>query len=229
MNFWDFFFPPRCLACHQFLKSADVFCGPCEALFPRLSPPHCHRCLHPFSSADTSSHLCGNCLTHPATCQQIRAAGTYKGILHDLVVRLKYHGEERLAVGLGRRMAHEIREIKFDLILPIPLHKNRLRERGFNQAHLLAKEIARVSKIDLDPFILIKTKSTEAQALLPAEERRKNLKGAFQLKDSSKIKGKRILLIDDVYTTGTTIEEASKVLVRQGAETVEALVLARGV
>lgn len=199
---FDLLFPRRCLVCREFLNGSDSLCPPCEAEWPK------------------------------AETRRVFAAGLYKGILHDLIVRMKYGKEERLAAYLGRRMACHVavgagQPRPYDLIIPIPLHVGRLRERGFNQALLLAWEIGKVLEVEVDPFLMVKKRATPPQAALAGDERRKNLRGVFDLKDPAAVEDKRILLVDDVYTTGATIEEASRVLLAAGALRVEAVVLAR--
>lgn len=123
-------------------------------------------------------------------------------------------------------MAKEIQK-DYDLIIPIPLYRDRLRERGFNQALLLAREVGKALATEVDPFVLVKKKPTPPQVILKGEERRKNLRKAFEVKYPEKVRDKKILLIDDVYTTGTTIETASRALLEAGAEEVGAVVVAR--
>lgn len=225
----DLVFPRRCLACREFLgKHRDDLCLACAATWLSLDPPYCERCAQPFDSPQGISHLCGECLTEEKFCRRVFAAGLYSGLLHDLIVRLKYRYEERLASYLGRRMA-ETMEGDYDLILPVPLYRSRLRERGFNQALLLAREVAKKIRVEVDPFLLTKHRSTLPQAALRGEERRKNLKNAFALSESGKVKDKKLLLVDDVYTTGATLEAVSEVLLEAGASEVEGLVLARAV
>ncbi len=189
----------------------------------------CTLCASPFESREMTSHLCGECLLQNRYCQKVHAAGVYRGLLLEMIARLKYKGEENLASYLGWKMAGELSQEKclFDSILPIPLHLSRLRERGYNQALLLAQEIGFHLKIKVDPFIIVKKKPTVPQAFLKGEERRKNLREIFFIKNPEKVKDGRILLVDDVYTTGATIEAASQVLWDAGAARVEALVVAR--
>lgn len=235
MKLLDLFFPPRCLSCRDFLRNSEGgLCPVCEGQWPHLTPPFCDLCSCPFRSSETTSHLCGECLGEPRSCGRVYAAGRYEGILHDLIVRLKYCGEERLARFLGRRMADALARNGHDLVLPVPLHARRLRERGFNQALLLARETSRVwgregGGGEIDPLVLMKKRETPPQAVLKGEERRRNLKGVFAIRRPEKIMDRRILLVDDVYTTGATVEECSRALLRAGAKSVEALVLARAV
>ncbi|HEX5038473.1 MAG TPA: ComF family protein [bacterium] len=220
------FFPPRCAVCRDFLAADTGLCPPCEGRWPSLSAPFCATCAMPFVSGP--SHRCGDCFAEPPAFEKIYAAGLYEDFLLDLVVRLKYRGEERLARLLGDRMATALKDApSFDVILPVPLHAARLRERGFNQAVLLARRIGKKRGTEVDPFLLKKVRETPAQATLARDERKKNVKGAFLVADAARIAGKRVLLVDDVATTGATLNEAAKILITSGAAGVEAAVAAR--
>lgn len=224
----DCFFPRRCFACRKLHGDSDL-CKSCEEEWPVLTRSRCTLCASPFENQEAPSHLCGECLSQRRYCQKVHAAGVYRGLLLEVIARLKYRGEESMAGYLGQRMAGLLLQegCLFDCILPIPLHVNRLRERGYNQALLLAREIGFHLKIKTDPFVMVKKKSTVSQALLKGEERRKNLRETFFIKNPEKIRNSRVLLVDDVYTTGATIEAASQVLRDAGAAKVEALVVAR--
>lgn len=203
----DWFFPPRCLSCRDLLKREKFLCGVCRGRWP--SPPEAWR------------PVC-------ASVDRVHAAGLYRGLLEDLIVRLKYRKEERLAVFLGDRMAEALApEASFDVVLPVPLHLKRLRERGFNQAAWLACRVAKRRQAPVNPFVLEKIQATRPQAELSGTERRTNLRSAFRVADPAAVDGKRILLVDDVYTTGATVEAAARVLKKAGAEGIEVLVAAR--
>ena len=226
----DWLFPPRCLSCRALIRrNPDFFCASCEARWPVLKPPYCSRCARPFESSEETSHLCGECLVSERSCAQVHATALYEGVLLNLIQRLKYHREERLAHFLGQRMGRDFcsRENDFDLIVPAPLYRDRLRERGYNQALLLAREVGCHLKKPVEAFVLSRARAAPPQTTLKGDERRKNLKGAFLVRCPKKVEEKRILLVDDVYTTGTTVEEASRTLLKAGAARVEALVLAR--
>jgi ComF family protein len=224
-------FPPRCLSCRSFLRNRQGLCEACESRWPHISESCCPRCARPFENVTAGSHLCGDCLLGDFSCEKVQAVGRYVGLLHDLIVRLKYRGEERLGRFLGDKMAQNgVGSLgSWDLVLPIPLHRKRLRERGYNQSFLLARRLARKAQLPVDAFLLKKTRETEVQAGLTREERLKNLKGCFEVTRPEVIRGKRILLVDDVFTTGSTLETAAQALSRAGADCVEALVLARAV
>lgn len=222
----DLVFPPRCAACRAFVSEAHSLCDACQRRWPALRESSCVVCADPFVSGP--SHRCGDCLQDPPDFDRLHAAGLYEGSLHDLVVRLKYQGEERLAVFLGRQISLALEAYEdFDLIVPIPLHVDRLRERGFNQAVLLARNLGRMKKIPVTTEALKKIRPTPPQMTLKKEERRKNLRGVFEVPDERRVRGRSILLVDDVATTGETLREASRVLKEAGAKRVEAAVAAR--
>ncbi len=232
-NLLDWIFPKKCLGCREFLfSSQEELCVTCQEKWPSLKPPYCSQCALPFETSPTINHLCGDCLRHEKQCMSVCASGVYEKILHEMIVRFKYHGEESLAKFFGSQMVMAFSQkqkdqIEIDLICPIPLHIKKLRERGYNQAQWLAKEVGKNLKVPVDPFILIKKQHTGSQTQLTGVDRYENLKGVFGVQDVSKIKDKTILLIDDVYTTGATVEWASHVLLKAGASQVMALVIAR--
>jgi ComF family protein len=163
----------------------------------------------------------------------VRALGSYEGSLQEAIHRWKYEGKtslnpffvEWMAEGLTRYWDPNL----FDLLIPVPLHIQRLRERGFNQALLLVKELSRRTGIPYRKRILQKRTNTIPQVNLSGAEREKGVKGAFHVIGREGLEGKCILLVDDVYTTGATVNECSKVLLAGGAERVDVLTLARAV
>jgi ComF family protein len=117
----------------------------------------------------------------------------------------------------------------FDLTIPVPLHPKRLRWRGFNQAVILAREVGRLWEIPVDPFLLLRSRETPPQTELREDERRKNVRGAFTVNPRKSVQGKKLLLVDDVYTSGATVNECSRTLLRAGAKQVQVLTLTRTV
>jgi competence protein ComFC len=147
--------------------------------------------------------------------------------------KFKYGRKVSLGKPLGRLMARGCQEFleasQIDLILPVPLHSKRLRWRGFNQSLLLARQVSRMYEAPVDPFLLYRNRETPPQTQLTEEERRKNVRGAFAINAGRTLKDRRVLLVDDVYTSGATVNECSRVLVRAGAREVYVLTLARTV
>jgi ComF family protein len=172
-------------------------------------------------------------MTHRKYFTMARALGAYEGSLQEAIHRWKYEGKtyltpffaEWMEEGLNRHWGPH----SLDLLIPVPLHTQRLRERGFNQALLLVKELSRRTGIPYRKTILQKKKPTIPQVNLSGTEREKGLRGAFQVIGKEELLGKSVLLVDDVYTTGATVNECSKVLLRGGAERVNVLTLAHAV
>jgi ComF family protein len=235
--FWraliDFFFPLHCPLCGKILgeNSLDRPCPSCLAQIKFFSHPCCPRCGLGFHTTWGEDHLCSACLTEHWDFSKARSLGPYEGLMAEVISRFKFRGSSRLAKPLGTLLAEyqdsEFLFSEFDLILPVPLHPQRLRERGFNQSLLLARRISRVHSILLDFTALQRIRHTQPQTELSGPERKKNIRGAFEVEKSAILSGKRILLIDDVFTTGATVQECSKVLLKAGAKQVDVLTLAR--
>jgi ComF family protein len=184
-----------------------------------------------FRETPGDDHLCSACLTEERYFTKARAIALYEGLLAETVSRFKYQGASRLAKPLGALLGEyqdlEFSFAEFDLILAVPLHSRRLRQRGFNQSMLLARRLSQRHSIPLDFASLHRTRHTQPQTHLSGSERQKNIRGAFQVRRPGVISGKHILLIDDVFTTGATVQECSKVLLEAGAKRVDVLTLAR--
>jgi ComF family protein len=162
-----------------------------------------------------------------------RALGTYEGPLREAIHRWKYEGKIYITPLFGEWMARRFvdhwRIDLFDLVIPVPLHTQRLRERGFNQALLLAQDLGRRLGIPIGKRVLEKRKSTAPQVSLSGAEREKGVRGAFVLRNEGEVEKKGILLVDDVYTTGATVNECAKVLLDGGARRVDVFTLAHAV
>lgn len=237
----DWLYPPRCRFCKDSVigRDEDCFCLSCREKILLVSHPLCPMCGRPYPSAGGEDHLCGICMTRPPYFYQARAWACYPTAevedhpLRGVIQRFKYGRKVSLGRPLGRLMARGCRqyfsEVSLDLILPVPLHPKRLRWRGFNQAVIFAREVGGLWRLPMDPFILLRSRETVPQTDLTEEERRKNVRGAFSLVSAGAVRGTRILLVDDVYTSGATINECSRILVRGGAKEVHVLTLARAV
>ncbi len=244
-------FPPKCLICSAYYYNSwqasggsdasysisDVtdpyFCESCRKGLTPIASPFCSRCGLPFVSREGDDHTCSECLLEKKYFRKARAFGVYDGSLMEAIHLLKY----RKKSSLSRPLSALTRETFFqfwdvdgiDLLVSVPLHVKRLRERGFNQAHLLIARWAKQEGIPFDGLTLSRSRWTEPQTTLSRTERQKNIKGAFSLRHPEKIKGRKILIVDDVYTTGATVNECARVLIKAGAEFVDVLTLARGV
>lgn len=237
----DWLYPPRCRACagRIYGRDAESFCVSCWKNIQLVEHPLCKVCGRPFPDASGDDHSCGVCLEQAPRFVAARAWACYpreesaEHPLRRVVHRFKYGRRVSLGKPLGRLLAYGCKEflasIQADLIVPVPLHGKRLRWRGFNQSVLLARQISRAYGIRLDPFVLRRSKETPPQTQLSEEERRKNIRGAFTLNAEKSVKDKAILLVDDIYTSGATVNECSRTLMRGGAKEVYVLTLARAV
>lgn len=235
--FWrallDFFFPPKCPLCGQVLETQldGRPCPLCLSQIHFLSSPRCPRCGVGFEASAERDHLCSECLTQERYFTKARAIFRYQGPIVEAISRFKYGGVTQLARPLGSFLAeYQDPEFPFadlNLILPVPLHPERLRERGFNQSLLLARSVSRKHSIPLDFTALQRPQFTQPQTQLSGSERLKNVRGAFFVRKPEVVDEKQILLIDDVFTTGATVQECAKVLLGAGAKRVDVLTLAR--
>ncbi|MDO8786277.1 MAG: ComF family protein [Syntrophales bacterium] len=231
----DVIFPPSCVTCGVVLKPDKnlPFCPICFSRINFIRPPLCTRCGIPFNGHEAGDHLCGDCLTSEVYFSVARAVGRYENTILDAIHCFKYRG--KIAVGeiLGRLMADFARQaldIKdYSLIMPAPLHPKRLRERGFNQSVILAQTVSKRFSIVLDFMTLKRHIHTKPQVSLGKKERELNVRGAFEVSDKEKIRGKNIILVDDVYTTGSTVKECARVLTEGKAAKVAVLTFARAV
>jgi ComF family protein len=227
----DLCFPAACLACGTRLpnSSLPLFCVSCrqELTFPES--PLCSCCGLPFPSAGGEDHLCSICLKG-RHFSRARALFLYAPGIAHAIHGWKYGRNMAALASFGffftaRQSSLALKP--FDLIIPVPLHPARLRQRGFNQAQLLARALFPERRKALFCFLLERQRATPAQTGLTGELRRRNVKGAFMVNAPEKVAGRAILLVDDVLTTGATVEECAKILVRAGARDVQVLTLAR--
>lgn len=231
-NLIDFVFPPQCPLCSSPNESPDPhsLCSSCLSEVTFIAPPFCIKCGTPFASQLEESHLCGRCLREMTTYGTARAVYTFSGSIKRAVHAFKYQNKTSLAKTLIRLMERSPFRLKidrYDTLVPVPLHTNRLRERGYNQSLLLAREIGRRYGVTVDETILRRIRDSVPQIELTGAERQDNVKGVFSLGGDPA--GKKILLIDDVFTTGATINECAKVLLRGAAKKVDILTIARAV
>lgn len=209
-----------CLLCAA--ESAErLLCPSCEDDLPRLQPPCCPRCALPTPSGE----ICGRCLSHPPHYDFAAAVFSYAFPIDRLIHSFKYG--RRLAVGshFGKVLAALTENPEADLIVPLPLHRSRLRERGFNQALELARPLSKAWHTPVDCRSCRRIHQTRAQAGLPWPERETNVRGAFDC--SADLSGKRVLLVDDVMTTGASLNELARIVKLHGAAEVTVRVLAR--
>jgi len=231
----DLIFPPRCITCGELLEQHGLlpFCPSCMAGIRFIGSPLCPRCGTPFPAAEGEDHLCGECLITERPYAVARSVGRYEKTLLTAIHRFKYRGKTGIGDLLSKMMADfadKTWDMKvFERILPVPLHRRRLRERGFNQAVILARGLSKRFNVPLDFTSLRRDLLTPPQVGLDRKQRSANVQGAFTVTHSERIVGRRLLLVDDVYTTGSTLTECARVLIRAKAEAVAVLTMARAV
>ena len=226
----DLLFPPRCAAC-QVRTRRVAFCAACETRLPPAAASLCTICGLPVAGTVTD-HACARCTRRPPHFARARACTSYRrGEANPLIEVLRRHKYGRditcAPVLAGFLATHAPLVVDHDLIVPVPLHRRRLRWRGFNQSALLAVAIARQAQRPVDVWTLARAYPTPPQVGLGEADRRRNVAGAFIVRQPPAVDGRTILLIDDVMTTGATADECARVLRRAGAQRVEVLVVAR--
>ena len=226
----DLLFPPHCLGCGLRLATSrpPLLCPHCTTGLSFLRSPLCSCCGLPFASG--VDHLCGDCLAGRHAFDLARSLLHHRPPASNLILALKFSGNLNGLVTLRTLFAREGFLTTFskpDLLLPVPLHSGRLRARGFNQALVIARECLPQWRDRIEPDLLRRRRPATPQSLLSGKERRGNLSNAFSLAHPDRVAGAKILLVDDVYTTGTTVNECSRVLRKAGAERIEVLTVAR--
>lgn len=229
----DVIFPTVCLACLRVLPSSsrECFCPECQSQITFLTGSHCPVCGIIFPHSPSGHHLCGICIENKPWFTSARTAVAYEGVILDAIHQFKYGRNITTGAALARLLSDfDFADMEwglFDAIVPVPLHIKRLRERGFNQSLILARALGKKHGILVDFSLLKRSKLTLTQTGLDKNERKKNISGAFVAILPEKIRGRNLILVDDVYTTGATINECAKMLVRAGAKRVAAVTLAR--
>jgi ComF family protein len=230
--FVNILYPIHCVGCKSPLDPLDErgICIRCANNIRRNPQPHCHVCGR---SVHDEKHLCGECVKTAYEFSAARSAYLYEGTVRELIHVFKYGCGLRLRGLLSRLVIDFLKDNaslsdNIDAVTFVPLHNNRLRERGFNQSKVLAEAVASDFGI---PLIngLDKIKKTPPQSELSRQKRLSNLKGSFRVRSPKETAGKRILLVDDVMTTGSTLNECSRVLRQAGAVEVRCLTMARGI
>jgi ComF family protein len=224
-------YPPTCIACAAATGEPHTLCARCWSEMRFIERPFCERLGTPFEVDLGIALLSPAAIADPPVFRRARAVARYDETARRLVHRLKYGDRVELARALGGMMARAGAELMLDadVIVPVPLHRSRLWWRRFNQAMALAGALSRTSDVPCDPFLLARVKRTRSQVGLTRTQRGDNLQGAFRVPADAKphLAGKRVLLVDDVVTTGATANACSRALLRAGAESVDVLSFAR--
>ncbi len=215
-------FPKRCIGCGQ---EGDFICPSCRSSLPRIMPPFCPRC----GSPQASGIICPSCVNWQARIEGIRSPFRFDGVVRQAVHQLKYRGLTALAAPLAGFINEYLANnpMPSDVLVPVPLHPKRLRERGYNQSALLARELGRLAGLPVSHGCLVRQSYTTPQVgTSSVAQRRSNIAGAFVCADR-KLEGRQVLLIDDVSTSGATLDACAAALKAAGAVSVWGLVLAK--
>ena len=217
----DLLFPPRCGGCQT---AGSLWCAACRAAITPIEPPWCEKCGEPLAA----DGLCANCRVYPLQIEKIRSAALFDGVLRKAIHRFKYERLASLAEPFGEMLADYWRaaQLSADWLMPVPLHPSRERDRGYNQSELLARQLARRVNVPLSRRGLRRTRATAVQMTLTAAQRRENVAGAFVCVEA-RVRGTRVVVVDDVSTTGATLEACAQAVLKAGAASVMGLTLAR--
>lgn len=228
----DLVLPPRCPACGEIVEADHSFCQSCWTTLRFITAPMCNGCGEPFEIPYIQDMLCGDCLATPRQFSSARAALAYEGAARDVVLTFKHGDRPHLARTMARQIARAgedwlMREN--GLIVPVPLHRWRLWRRGYNQAALLAQALSDHSAMPLALDVIERVKATPTSMGMSRAERARNVKGAFRIppRARARISGRRVVLVDDVLTTGATADACARLLIKAGAERVDVLTWAR--
>lgn len=231
----DAVLPPQCLSCATPVNAAGALCAPCWAKIVWLGPPHCACCGVPFEfdplPAGGEALLCGVCLRAPPRFARARAVFRYDDASRGLVLAFKHADRLHGAPAFGRWLARAGAELlsTAEIIAPVPLHWTRLAWRRYNQAALLARAAASACGVECVPDLLVRVRRTPSQGDMGPAARQRNVRRAFRLSERyrGRTQGRRVVLVDDVFTTGATVDECTRVLLGSGAAAVDVLTLAR--
>src|SRR5438067_343121 len=224
-------YPPTCTICAGSVGPHDYLCADCETKLSRIVPPFCAKCSEPFDGAITTTFSCANCAHRALYFDAAVSAYRSRGIARHVILNFKYGRQIHLRHLVARWLVaalddERLRERRFDAIVPVPLHPAKQRERGFNQAALLAEWLSAHMALPLRP-VLQRVRFTTTQTAFDRSERMQNLGNAFRLRKNADVRKSRVLLIDDVLTTGSTLSECARVLKEAGAQSVYAATAAR--
>lgn len=228
----DLVYPPLCVACRRPVAEPHNLCSECWGKASFLDGPECAQCGLPFEIDPGPDTLCASCHANAPAFDRARSAMRYDDASKGPILALKRADRLDIVPAFARWLARSGRSLieEADLIVPVPLHRTRLWSRRFNQAALLANALSRISDVPTNPLLLTRIRATKSQGVMPsASARRKNVQGAFKVAQGREltIRDRTVLVVDDVFTTGATLEACAKALKRAGAARVLALTLAR--
>lgn len=227
----NFVLPPRCLSCGDIAGSLGGLCSDCWSDVTFIAAPQCAQCGYPFEMDFGYGVKCGHCLSAAPSFDRARSATAYGDRIAEMVISFKHSDRTDMAPGLAAWMRRAGADLlaDADIITPVPMHRRRLFQRRFNQAALLARRLARETQATLISDLMIRHRDTASQGRMSAAKRRRNVEGAFRTNPLWKpnLAGARVLIIDDVLTTGATVNAMARRLKRDGAGAVDVLTLTR--
>ncbi len=229
----NFLLPPRCICCGKILADDNGLCPECFKKITFIGAPYCRHCGRPFSerSASNGDMLCASCVKEKKSLFRMeRSALKYNATSKKMILAFKFMDKTENAQIFAKWLkiaGEDIFNAGVDVLMPVPLHYRRLVKRRYNQSALLVLALSRSTNIPAEISSLVKIKATKPQSALSERARRKNIRDAFKVKCPEQIQGKRIALIDDVLTTGSTVRECAKILLAAGATSVDVLTVTR--
>ncbi|KAB7647434.1 ComF family protein [Polymorphobacter fuscus] len=225
----DLVLPPRCPACRTIVDGDGRFCVDCWQQLDFITAPMCATCGTPFEHDRGAGTQCGACLAEPPHYARARAALAYGGPARTVLLAMKHGDRQHLAAVMAPHMLRAAADLLVPdaVLVPVPLHRWRLWRRGFNQAAVLAQELARLSGMAVDVTVLARVKATPPSAGMGRKARAANVRGAFRVVDKARVRGRDVVVIDDVLTTGATADACARHLRRAGARSVSVLTFAR--
>lgn len=217
--FLDLIYPPRCAICDKVISEKDTICSACRKKIHAVKEPVCMKCGKPL--ANPRKEYCRDCETKKHYFVQGKSLWIYEAEIKKSIYRFKYQNKREYARAYAEEIAKQygswIRKKKVQAIIPIPLYKKKQKKRGYNQAQVLAKELGRIWNLPVYTDLLVRTRDTKPQKMLNDAERKNNLKKAFKTSENI-VQLECILLIDDIYTTGSTLDAAAAALLKAGAK-----------
>lgn len=235
MSVLDWIYPPRCMACRNPLplndrrQRARWLCGPCETLLEQLKPPFCKRCGHPVAEEDTP---CPSCRGRTPVYTYNRSVYAYEGLIRELFHEMKFRYKKHFAAGMGELLADACAVSDFDgvfSLVPVPMFHRKKRRRGFNQAEVLSNALTRRFGVPTAADLLIRVRETPPQSGLSPRRREENMAGAFRLNEAFDVKDRFFYLIDDIHTTGASLNECARILLEGGAAGIACITFAMAV
>ena len=223
----DLIYPPKCMICDDIIqiKEPKWICKSCVGILEYVSEPICEKCGVP---TEEEKSLCTSCVNKDFSFCRNYSPYEYEGAVRAIIHKFKYGNNPQFGKGFAKLIVDKYGKEFFseiDILIGVPMHKKKIRKRGFNQADILATEIGKLTGVESSKKVLIRKKNTKAQSSLTPRARRNNLKDAFEVNKNIDIKSKNIMIVDDIYTTGSTLEACSAILLKNGAKVVNGLTL----